>query len=257
MAVDAAGNVYIADTGNAEIRRVTPNGLIAEAAGNGHSGFNGDGGRAICSQLKNPSSVVVDAQGTFYIADAGNSRIRRVTPGGVMSTIAGNGMAGFGGDGGVSTSALVKNPSGLALGVGGLYVADTGNGRIRRIADGLITTTAGNGTSGFGGDGGPAGSAQLKDPTGVAVDSSGNLYIADSGNHRVRKVAPNGTISTIAGNGTAGFGGDNGPALSAQLKGPSAVAVDAAGNIYIADSGNNCVRVVTPAGVIRTIAGGQ
>jgi sugar lactone lactonase YvrE len=259
LIIDKAGNLYIADTGNAAVRRILPNGLIGEAAGKGTAGFAGDEGRAICAQLKTPSSVAIDGKGRLYIADSGNNRIRAITSEGMIRTIAGTGIAGFGGDGGISTSAQLKSPGGVALDeAGNVYIADTGNSRIRKIAlDGTISTIAGNGTPGFGGDAGPAAAAQLNAPAGIALDSAGALYIADSGNNRIRKIEPDGMIHTIAGNGMAGFGGDRNPASSALLKTPSSVTVDAAGNVYIADSGNNRVRKIETDGVIYTIAGGQ
>ncbi len=257
VVVDAAGNLYIADTGNAAIRKVLPNGLIGEAVGTGSAGFGGDGARAMCAQLKNPAGVALDPQGRLYIADTGNSRVRGVAANGIILTLAGNATAGFGGDGSASSSAQLKNPAGVAVdAVGNIYIADTGNARIRKISvNGVISTIAGNGTPGFSGDGGPAVAAQLNAPIGIAVDSAGNLFIADSGNNRIRKVEPGGMIHTVAGNGTSGFGGDGGPAASAPLKSPAAVALDAAGNIYIADSGNNRVRQITTDGLIHSIAG--
>jgi TonB family protein len=257
VAVDAAGNVYIADTGNAAIRKVLPNGLIGEAVGTGTAGFGGDGGRAMCAQLKNPSGIALDAQGRLYIADTGNSRVRGVAANGAILTLAGSATAGFGGDGSPSSSAQLKNPESVVVdAAGNIYIADTGNARIRKIAlNGVISTIAGTGSPGFSGDAGPAAAAQLKDPMGITVDSGGNIYVADAGNNRIRKIDTNGRIHTIAGNGTAGFGGDDGPATSALLKNPAGVAVDAAGNIFIADSGNNRIRQVTTDGVIRTVVG--
>jgi TonB family protein len=257
VVVDAAGNLYIADTGNAAIRKVLPNGLIGEAVGTGTAGFGGDGARAMCAQVKNPSGIALDAQGRLYIADTGNSRVRGVAANGAILTLAGNGTAGFGGDGSPSSSAQLKNPESVAVdAAGNIYIADTGNARIRKIAlSGVISTVAGTGVPGFSGDGGPAAAAQLKDPTGISVDSAGNIYIADTANNRIRKIDTNGMIHTIAGNGTAGFGGDSGPATSALLKNPAGVAVDAAGNIYIADSGNNRLRQISTDGMIRSIIG--
>jgi sugar lactone lactonase YvrE len=257
VAVDAVGNLYIADTGNAAIRKVLPNGLIGEAVGTATAGYGGDGGRAMCAQVKNPSGVALDAQGRVYIADTGNSRIRGVAANGVILTLAGTGVAGFGGDGSPSSSAQIKNPESVAIdAMNNIYIADTGNARIRKIAvSGVISTVAGTGAPGFSGDAGPAAAAQLKDPIGIAIDSAGNIYVADAGNHRIRKIDTNGMIHTVAGNGTAGFGGDGGPATSALLKNPAGVAVDSADNLYIADSGNNRIRQVTTDGVIRTVVG--
>jgi trimeric autotransporter adhesin len=254
LALDAAGNLYIADYGNNRIRQVS-NGLITTVAGrNGTSGFSGDNGPATSAQLNGPGSVIVDSSGNLYIADSGNNRIRKVSNG-TITTVAGNGTAGFSGDGGPATSAQLVFPQSVAVdSAGNLYIADYTNHRIRKVSNGVITTIAGNGTPGFSGDNGPATSAQLNLPRGVAVDSAGNLYIADTNNSRIRKVS-NGLITTVAGNGTFSFGGDGGLATSAQLNGPNDVVLDSAGNLYIADTGNGRVRKVS-SGVITTLAGG-
>jgi uncharacterized protein (TIGR03437 family) len=181
--------------------------------------------------------------------------VRRVANG-IISNFAGTGTAGSSGDGNAATGAQLSGPQGLAAdSAGNLYIADTQNHRVRKVANGIISTVAGSGTAGFGGDGSAATSAQLNAPFGVAVDAAGNLYIAEFGNNRVRKVATNGNIGTLAGNGVSGFSGDNGQATSAQLNGPQGVAVDSAGNVYIADTANNRVRMVAPNGVITTVAG--
>ena len=174
-----------------------------------------------------------------------------------ISTVAGNGTYGFSGDGGAATAAQFLFPNGVATdAAGNLYIADFGNHRIRKVsANGIITTIAGTGTYGFSGDGGVATSAQLYEPSGVATDAAGNLYIADFGNNRIRKVSDNGIITTIAGTGTSGFSGDGGVATSAELNFPIGVATDAAGNLYIADTGNNRIRKVSAKGIITTIAG--
>ena len=217
----------------------------------------GDGGAATAAALMNPGGVAVDAAGTLYIADTDNNRIRKVTTAGVITTVAGNGLAGAGGDGGQAVFASLHSPHGVAVdAAGNLYIADTDNNRIRKVTPaGIITTVAGTGISGHSGDGGPATAARLNYPVGVAVDAAGNLYIADTGNSRIRKVTPAGVITTLAGTGIGGYSGDGGPATAAQLKYPFGVAVDAAGNLYIADSGNNSIRKVTPAGIITTVAG--
>ena len=251
VAVDSAGNVYIAGSATSRIRKVS-NGVITTVAGNGTGGFSGDNGSAISAQLNYPGGVAVDSAGNVYIADSGNSRIRKVSNG-VITTVAGGGMQL--GDSGPATSAQVYGPTGVAVDpAGNLYMADTFDNRIRKVSNGVITTVVGNGTPGFSGDGGPATSAQLTGPLGVAVDSAGNLYIADSGNYRIRKVS-NGVITTVAGSGGPGYPliGDNGPAVRAQLN-PFGIAVDSGGNVYIADVGNNRMRKVSN-GVITTVAG--
>jgi len=250
IAADSAGNLYIADWQNNRIRMVS-NGVITTVAGNGTRGYSGDGGPATSAQLAYPQSVAVDSAGNLYIADTSNSCIRKVANG-VITTVAGNGEFGFSGDNGPATSAQFNGPTGVAVDSGGnLYIADQPNQRIRKVSNGLITTVAGGGTSI--GDNGPATNAQLYEPSGVAVDSAGNLYIADSYHYRIRKVS-NGVITTVAGNGTQGFSGDNGPATSAQFYELGGVAVDSAGNLYIADSANFRIRKVTN-GVITTVAG--
>jgi uncharacterized protein (TIGR03437 family) len=251
VAVDPAGNVYIADSGTSRIRKVS-NGVIATVAGNGTFGFSGDNGPATSAQLNGPSGVAVDSGGNLYIADVGNSRIRKVSNG-VITTVAGGGMQS--GDSGPATSAEMSGPAGVAVdSAGNLYIADTLDNRIRKVSNGVISTVAGNGTPGFSGDNGLATSAELNGPVGVAVDSAGNLYIADSGNYRVRKVS-GGVITTVAGSGGPGYPlvGDNGPAVHAQLN-PVGVAVDSGGNLYIADVGNDRIRKVSN-GVITTVAG--
>jgi sugar lactone lactonase YvrE len=176
----------------------------------------------------------------------------------VINTIAGNGTAGYSGDGGPANSAELNSPSGIATdGSGNLYIADPANNRIREVAmgTGVISTFAGNGTAGYSGDGGPATNAELQLPVEVAVDSAGNLYIADQGNNVIRKVATNGTITTVAGNNAEGYSGDNGQATNATLYAPAGVALDSVGNLYIADAGNNRIRLVNTAGTITTYAG--
>jgi sugar lactone lactonase YvrE len=257
VAVGADGSLYIADTNNQRVRRVGPDGIITTVAGNGTAGYGGDGGPAQQAQLSFPEGILVGADGSLYIADTGNQRVRRVGPDGVITTVAGNGTAGYGGDTGPAPQARLNLPDGVALGPdGSLYIADPGNERVRRVGpDGVIRTVAGNGTGGFSGDGGPATQAQLHGPAGIAVGPDGSLYIADKGNQRVRRVGPDGVISTVAGSGTAGYGGDGGPAQQAQLFGPTGVAVGADGSLYIADEFNTRVRRVGPDGVITTVAG--
>ncbi len=254
VAVDSAGNLYVADTFNNRIRKIS-NGLITTVAGNFTPGYSGDNGPATSASLNSPMGIAVDSSGNLYIADSANSRIRRVSNG-VITTVAGNGMPSFSGDNGPATSAQLYASHGVAAGSdGSVYIADSSNNRVRKVSNGVITTVAGNGTPGFSGDNGPAASAQLSDPEGVALDSAGNLYIADAFNNRIRKVS-NGVITTVAGNGTYGLTptGDNFPATSAQLYSPKGVAVDSAGDLYIADTYNQLIRKVSN-GVITTVAG--
>src|SRR5437762_4140887 len=241
VALDASGNLYIADLGNERIRKVAAaTGIITTVAGNGVFGFAGDGGAATNANLSVPSGVAVDASGNLYIADNSNHRIRKVTAAtGIITTVAGNGSPSFAGDGGAATSASLNSPSGVALDASGnLYIADFFDNRIRKVdaASGIITTVAGNGSFGFAGDGGAATNASLSGPAGVAVDAGGNLYIAAYSNHRIRKVdAATGIITTMAGNGNPTFAGDGGAATSASVYVPTGVALDASGNLYIAD----------------------
>jgi sugar lactone lactonase YvrE len=262
VTVDSSGKLYIADTGNNRIRQVTLDGLINTVAGGGSSGFSGDGGLATAAMIRMPSGIAVDSSGNLYIADMINNRIRKVTPDGMISTVAGNGTRGFSGDGGQATMAMLNWPNKLAVdSSGNIYFADGDNERIRKITpDGKITTVVGSGNMGFSGDGGPATAAQYIWVGGMTIDSSGNLYFSDYQNHRIRKVDTNGVINTVAGSGTTpgpnggGYSGDGGPATAAKLKHPTGVAVDSAGNIYFGDSDNSVVRKVT-GGIIKTIAG--
>ena len=261
VAVDGSGNLYIADTGNSRIRKVYATGVITTVAGTGTVGFSGDGAAAVAAQLGLPTDVALDGSGNLYIADAWNNRIRKVDTAGVITTVAGTGTFGFGtggygGDGGPAVAAQLNSPSSVAVdGSGNLYIADTGNSRIRKVdSSGNISTVAGTGTGGFSGDGGAATAARLT-PSSVAVDGSGNLYIADTGNSRIRKVDSSGNISTVAGTGTGGFGGDGGAATAARLRTPRGVAVDGSGNLYIADANNHRIRKVDSSGNISTVAG--
>lgn len=248
---------YIADTGNHRVERVNPDGSLTIIAGTGESGFSGDGGPANQAQLSLPADVAVDQQGNIYIADLGNNRVRRVTPAGQISTIAGGGTASPG-DEGPATQALLNGPGGVAVdNRGNLYISEKNGHRVRKVvlATGIITTVAGTGVPGFNGDNIKATEAQLNGPTGLAVDEAGNLYIADSNNQRIRKVSPDGTITTIAGVGFPGFGGDQAFATLATLNNPFGVSVDRAGNIYIADTDNHRIRRISRDGRIITIAG--
>jgi uncharacterized protein (TIGR03437 family) len=258
VAVDASGNLYIADSQNYRIREVSgSNGIITTIAGIGAPGYSGDGGPATSAQMSSPSSVAVDASGNVYFADRANARVRRISSGGgTISSAAGNGASGYSGDGGPAVDAQLDSPSAVAVGETNIYIADTGNARVRVVSSArTITTLAGNGTAGYSGDGGPAADAQLNFPEAIATDSAGNVYISDTGNGRVRKISAGGVISSIAGNGSTGYSGDGGPATRAALNYPTGLALDAAGNLYIADSGNSRIRKVSTTGVITTVAG--
>jgi uncharacterized protein (TIGR03437 family) len=322
LAVDSAGNLYIADSGNQVVRKITKDGTISTVAGNGSPGYSGDGSSATAAALNRPEGLAVDPTGLLYIADTFNNRIRAVALSGIIQTVAGTGVSSFSGDGGPPASAALFLPTDVATdSLGSLYIADYGNSRIRKVShntiqtivggngteiifdeavattvrlngptgvtvdssgnvyvaegsvgtgtglavgdyrvwrinsQGVVSTAAGTGVECFSGDGGPALAAQLNQPAAVTLDASGNLYIADSHNHRIRKVSPAGTITTAAGTGLAGFSGDGGAALHAQLNTPSGLTADADGNVYIADTGNNRIRKLLPDGTLISIAG--
>jgi len=247
VTLDSAGNLYIADTGNARVRKVTADGRISTLAGNGTYGFSGDGGPATAAAVA-PWSIAVDSTGNLYVSDP--SRVRHVSPSGIVRTVMtfpepnpGNSSGNFG---------LATDAS------GNLYAAAGGYHRVFKVAPGgVVSTIAGDGSIGYSGDGGPAASAQMNNPSGVALDTSGNLYIAECGNHIIRKVSASGLISTVAGDGSIGQSGDGGPALSAKLGCPRDLAVDAVGNLYFSDNHFEIlIRKVDPAGVISTVAGG-
>ena len=296
VAVDPSGNLFIADTYHLRILKIDRNGIITTVAGNPVASnyfgtYSGDGGAATNAGLNGPTGLALDASGNLFIADSGNNRIRKVDAKGVITTVAGNGAVTniqyngqtqgyYSGDGGAATNASLYSPSGVVVDdSGNLFIADTGNNRIRKVgAKGVITTVAGNGNAipdingnygpedgYYSGDGGAATNAVLNGPAGVAVDASGNLFIADSGNNRIRKVDANGVITTVAGNstvtniqyyGSAGsYSGDGGAATNAGLSNPSGVAVDASGNLFIADDLNFRIRKVDVNGIITTVAG--
>ncbi|WP_322986669.1 RICIN domain-containing protein [Streptomyces sp. S584] len=229
---------------------------ISTVAGTGVAGFKGDNELAVAAQLNRPYGIAVDSSGSLYFSDYNNHRVRKISTDGKISTVAGAG-AGYRGDNGPAVSAQLNCPREVAVdAAGSVYITDAANHRVRVITtDGKINTVAGTGTAGFSGDGGPAAKAQLNYPLGVAVDSTGTLYISDHGNHRVRKISADGKISTVAGTGVAGFKGDDGPAASAQLNGPYALAVNEADLLFITDGNNHRVRRVAADGSISTVAG--
>jgi sugar lactone lactonase YvrE len=320
VGVDDEGNVYIAESRVPRVRRVTPDGIIITVAGNGTTGFSGDGGLATQAQISSPGGIAVAGDGTFYIPDAENSRVRRVTPNGIITTVAGTGEPGFNGDGRPAVSAQLYSPSNLALDrAGNLYILDNGRQpvigvRIRKVTpDGIIHTVAGNGALGSAEDGISAMAASFRYPNSMVVDQAGNLYVADTGNgfirrvdtkgiirsiagngrvtpmgmapptpdvpgseislllyglafdragnfyftdaNRVRRLLPDGWVSTVVGNGTRGVGGDGGPALQAEMMSAGNIAFDRADNLYIVDRVGFRVRKVSADGTISTVIG--
>ncbi len=249
LCIDPSGNIYVNDQGNKRVRKISPQGIITTVAGSGSAISGGDGGPATAAGFVIPIRCAVDKSGSLLIVDQGAHKIRRVdSTTNTISTFAGTGSQGFSGDGGQAAQASFNNPTAAAVdAAGNLYVTDQSNQRIRRIdTGGIITTVAGNGSIAFSGDGGPAASAALNYPGGIVLDSSGTLYIVDSVNQRVRKVSGT-TISTIAGTGTAGFSGDGGAALQAQLNSPFAITADSSGNLYVGDTSNNRIRKIAGA----------
>ena len=244
VAVDRIGNVFFADKRNNRICRIDENGVIRIIAGRGVAGFEGDGGPATDALLWWPCAVVVDEMGSLFIADSANNRVRKVEPNGIINTVAGNGLAGFSGDGGPALKARLNHPCDLAIdSKGNLLIADSWNNRVRRVDPrGVIATVAGTEQPGFSGDGGSAKKARLYHPYGVAVVEDGSIWITERGGNRLRKVSPDGIIVSIAGQDIAGYQGDDGPADRARLNRPCGIAVDKAGNLYIADSWNHRIR---------------
>jgi sugar lactone lactonase YvrE len=283
IAFNAAGDLFVADTGNNRVRMVDSTGLITTVAGSGPIGWGlghleGDGAPATEARLGNPAGIAFDAEGNLYISDMRNHRIRKVDPNGIITTIAGNGALypPFGGDGGLAIDAALNDPQGIAIDTqGNIYFVDTHNNRLRMIDHGgRISTIAGTGELASFGDEGPAVDAALAGPRAVAVDAAGNVYVSEAvwdvfgsepsvgkglGN-RVRRIDPNGIIHAFAGTGEIGFAGDGGPATEAQLNGVNesfGLAIDAAGNVYIADSKNDRIRMVDANGIIATFADGS
>ena len=301
VALDGAGNIYIADADNHLVRRVDPSGTITTFAGTGDAGYAGDGGLATDAQLHEPRAVAIDPAGNVFIAESRNRTVRKVDPAGVITTVAGTGPRGRGRVTGIGTEVRMTRPRALAVGrFGDVYIADESANRILRLdtagrvtvvvgrgqreffsprdvavdaegnayvvfgsthrvikvdAGGIVTPFAGTGRFGFSGDGGPAAEARLAFPAGVATDDRGNVYIADTSNHRIRVVDSRGKIETIAGTGVRGFGGDSGPATSASFYYPADVAAGVDGSLYVADRFNNRIRKIDSSGIVTTIAG--
>ena len=258
IAVDKNGNIYIADLLNNRIRKVTTSGIITTIAGDGSTGIGGDGGPATIAQLDYPTGVAVDKYGNIYVAELNDHRVRKIDTSGIISTYAGNGTGGYSGDGGMATNAQLALPIAIIVdSSGNLYIAQDAYSVIRKVDIlGIITTIAGVGVSAWGSDGIPATASAIDEPNGVAVDDFGNIYISDNKTYRIRKVNNAGIISTVAGNGSSGFSGDNSPATAAQIYGSAGIAVDQIGNMYFCDGGNESIRKVNTSGVISTVAGG-
>jgi class 3 adenylate cyclase len=271
LALDSNGLLYVVD-GN-RVRRINADGTVKTIAGTGVAGFSGDHGPATSAELNGAQSIAIDSAGYIFIADSQNNRIRRVDPAGIITTIAGSDHAGYGGDGGPATKSLLNDPTGVAIGFSEtILIADSQNNVVRvvdgRDATGTIATFAGTGDSGYVGDGGPATSGELNHPQCIAVDATDNVYVADTGNSRIRRIAAiadgtiNGTISTVAGTDSKRFSGDHGPATNASLhlatgpvSGGGCLAVDAAGDLFIADALNHRVREIAVDGMITSVAG--
>jgi len=256
VAVDTAGNLYIAEQGNNDIRKVSANGIITTIAGSGTATYSGDGGLAILASINAPTGVAVDKVGNIYIADNGNNRVRKVDINGIITTIAGNGVAAYSGDGGLATAASINGPKGIAIdNSGNLYIAEYNTSVIRMVNNkGIINTVAGNGLLGYSGDGGPATSAELFNPNSVTVDNLGNFYIADSRWGYIRKVNTSGIITKVVGNGSGVGSGDGGLATNAGIYGVTGITIDRFGNLFVTDWSASRIRIVRN-GIINTVAG--
>ncbi|MCM3885148.1 SMP-30/gluconolactonase/LRE family protein, partial [Frankia sp. R82] len=253
---DKAGDLYIGDAKNNRIRKIDPAGVITTIAGTGTAGYSGDGGPATAAQINSAEKVAVGPDGSIFLSDYENHRIRKIDKAGIITTYVGTGAAGYTGAGGPATAARIDGPNDLLVTSDGtLYFADLASSTIHKVTpNGIITTIAGTGEKGFSGDGGPATAAKLNVPS-VSLGLDGKtFYLADYNNNRIRKIDPNGIITTIAGTGTKGLAGDGGPATAAQFENPSSVAVDGSGEIYVSDNGNDRIRRIDPNGTISTVA---
>ena len=249
IVVDRAGNIYFSDASNNRVRKIDTAGIITTVAGNGNTVYNGDNIPAVSAAIWDPHFLALNDSGDLYVADYGGHRIRKVSAAGIVTTIAGTGIAGHAGDGGAATAASINTPYGIVLDSGSIIFTDDQEGVVRKIdATGIIETIAGSHTATSPGDGGPADSAGFNGPAGLALDAGRNLYIADIDNQRIRRIDRNTQIiTTVAGNGTLGFSGDGGVATSAQLGTPTGLAIDASGNIYVADFNNYRIRFINNA----------
>ena len=260
VVVDAAGNVFAADSANHVVRKVSAAGTISTVAGTGAAGYAGDNGLATAAQLNSPNGCALDGAGNLYIADTGNNVVRKVANAtGLITTVAGTGSAGFSGEGAPPILAELNQPYGVALdSVGNLYISDTKNQRVRKVSftANTIVTLAGNGTFGYSGDGGSATAGQLYNPEGLLVTSAGDIIVAEEANSVVRKISvATGKLSTLAGSSKYGFAGNGNAAAEALLQGPTSVAMDTAGNLYISDAGNNEIRRVDTKNTIVAVVG--
>ena len=247
IATDRWDRLYVLDRIRSRIFRIEPDGIARRIVGTGENGFDGDGGPAIDAWIQHANHLVVDEEGTLFIADTGNHRIRSLTPDGIIRTVAGTGEEGFSGDGGTGLEAAMAFPSAIAIdNEGSLLIADFGNHRIRRLApDGTIVSIAGTGEPDYNGDGAAAIECSIGEPCGVVADRGGNVYIGDQGNFRVRVVTPSGRMHTVAGTGVEGYSGDGGPAELAEISNPDILACDHEGNVYVPDYSNAAVRKLT------------
>jgi hypothetical protein len=255
--IDKKGNMYFADASNNVLRKIDTLGVINTIGGTGVAGYSGDGGSSTSAELNIPADVTIDDTGNILLVDYGNTRIRKISTTGIITTIAGTGVAGYSGDNGLAINAKINYPTGIAVDrLGNILIADYFNNVVRKInVSGIITTIAGTGTPGFSGDNGSALVAKLNLPQQITVDSSGNIYIADVGNDRIRKINSSGIITTIAGTGVSGYSGDGGQAVLAKLNAPYGMVFDFIGNLYFVDASNNVVRKIDTSGIISTIAG--
>lgn len=257
VATDQKGNVFFSDQNANVIRKVDRFGIITAIAGMGSSGYSGDGGPATAAKIYWPTGVAVDGIGNVFISDQFNNVIRKVDTSGIITTLAGTGTIGYSGDGGPATACQFWHPNDVGVDTAGnVYVADRDNQVIRKITTGgMIYTVAGTNVSGYGGDGGPATNAQLNFPSGICLDKTGDIFVADLYNNRIRKIDTAGIITTIVGTGASGYSGDGGPATAARINSISALSADKIGNIYFADYYNYVIRKIDAAGIISTIAG--